>query len=191
MDEDYENEDLDYEEDYNDLDVLDTLDEVDEAEPEIQEFEVLDDSEEEIEEDLDDIDAENKEELDEIKDLISKQTALKSAGQTKTKKMPQSVKISIVPKNECRTSDVLYSNEMALVLAHRAEQIAASGVYYSKDSFNKPERIAYEEIIKRECPLKIRRVVGCYKNEIIYCEVFKVNQMILPNIGTSKDLGFD
>lgn len=181
--------DLEYEEDYNELDIFDEIDDPDQ--PEAPELEILDESDEEIEEDLEEVDAENREEMDEIRDLMSKQSSLKSAGQSRIKKMPQTIKISIVPKSECRTSDILYPNEMALILAHRAEQIASTGVYYCDQSFNKPERIAYEEMMQKRCPLKIRRLVGYYKNEIAYYEEFNVNQMILPNVGTSKDLGFD
>ena len=201
MDDDYDNDDeYDYEDQYGDaIDEIDKLDEDSDLAENEEIDEIVDatgeesEEEPEAEEDEDELeDTDRKDELDEIEDIINRQNALKNLDQGgKTRNKQGSVKCIIIPPGECRTTNVLQPNELAMLIAHRAEQISRDGIYYIKENYIKPEKIAYMEIQQRRCPLKLRRHVSTAKNGNNYYEEFNVNEMIIPSVGSSKDLGFD
>jgi hypothetical protein len=198
MEESYEDYDeYDYDDQYGDpLDELDKIDEEDEEPIENDGIDITDDVGEESEdeaqdEEEDEDDTDRKDELEEIEDVMNRQSTLKQVNQGQTRHSQPSIKSITVSDSERRTTEVLQPNELALVIAHRAEQISRDGIYYIKQKYIKPERIAYEEIQQRMCPLKIRRLVGVSKNGNHYYEEYSVNQMILPSVGSANDLGFD
>jgi DNA-directed RNA polymerase subunit K/omega len=168
----------------------DFVDDLDELEPDIEEIDEDDINGIEEVESSDEEEQNSDEELDELEELMSRPNVFQQAGQTDAKYNQVTTTAIYVPDDERETSNVLSVTELAGVIAIRAAQISKDGQYYvDLEGEYKPEAIARKEVYERRCLLKVSRLVGQTSKTSTY-ELWDVNEMILPNIGTTDELGF-
>jgi len=79
-----------------------------------------------------------------------------------------------------RTSDMLSSTELAMILSTRAAQIARTGTHFGPAGKNDTE-CARLELDARRCPLLLRRLIGEQDGKPVY-EEWTVSQMAIPSI---------
>lgn len=84
--------------------------------------------------------------------------------------------ITIVPKNERRSSDIITQYEYTEITSIRAKQIEnGSKIFIDIKDLSDPVKIAEQEIVEKRCPLSIRRMM-CDE----YAEIWEVNELIVP-----------
>ena len=92
--------------------------------------------------------------------------------------------IHVVAPADRVTSDRLQQTEAALLLSHRASQIASTGRCFAPADLaagiSDPVRLAYIEMFSRRCPLILRREVGVAADGASVVEDWNSREMILP-----------
>lgn len=123
-------------------------------------------------EDLEDID-----EIDELCDIIKNESVLSMFDNN------VSVKKKIIIKDSDKiTSNKATKYEITRALTFRITQIERGSEYFIDSSnLNNAKDIAKKEIIERKTPIIIERIVDLdKKNNIAYCERWKLNEMAYP-----------
>jgi DNA-directed RNA polymerase subunit K/omega len=89
--------------------------------------------------------------------------------------------IIIVPDGDRITSNILQKSEAARIIAIRAKQIESSPVVFVEATgiSDSVER-AKKELYARQCPLRLRRVVGRGSAGEVICEDWNTREMVLP-----------
>lgn len=84
--------------------------------------------------------------------------------------------ITIVPRNDRRTTEIMTLAEYTRVIAERAKQIEnGAPIFVDVKNEADPKKIAEQEIREKKCPLKITRMLR--KN---IAEIWHVNEMVIP-----------
>tara|TARA_B110000908_G_scaffold113440_1_gene133090 strand:+ start:15092 stop:15544 length:453 start_codon:yes stop_codon:yes gene_type:complete len=128
------------------------------------------DEDEDKDEDKDDDDDDDDEEED-IEDLYYEKD-----------KYATDMIVKIVPPDKRRTSDRISLFEFVNVVGTRAEQISNGDEFYVPiGNLTSAMEIAEEEIRMRRCPIIVERKLATV-GFIQYCEMWTVNEMILPEV---------
>jgi len=150
------------------------VEELDDVEEEIETFE----SDEE-EQDESESGSENEDDAeDDTKSIASKiiNAPKLSTGNTVHVK---SLSRKVVPREERNTSNFISTNELAGVIAMRAEQIAHSSVAYVPMTTPDCIILAKKEIMMRRCPIIIARQIDVIDGIPLF-EDWSVNEMSFP-----------